>query len=252
MRGTPAARLKPPTPAGSVANVVARLRAVEASAPHGDGVVCFARLYREVTEQVAADLNGHAPEDAAFVSRLDVRFAGLFFSALDAWDREPATAPRAWAPLFEARGRRGVAPLQFALAGMNAHINRDLPVALSTTCAELGLDLDDDSAQHRAYEHVDVLLARVEERLRPGYVTGLLAWLDRLVHRIDRLDDVVAMWNVARARDAAWANGRTLWALRGDPDLAGDFLAALDRGVGLAGRGLLVPAETFLGRLARL
>ena len=252
MRGTPAARLSPPTPAATVVNVVARLREIEASAAHDDGVVCFARLYREVTEAVAADLAGREAESAAFLSRLDVRFAGLFFSALDAWARSPARTPRAWAPLFDARGRGGIAPLQFALAGMNAHINRDLPVALVATCGELGLDLDDDSEQHRAYEHVNVLLGHVEATLKPAYLSGVVAALDRLVHRFHRLDDVVAMWDVARARDAAWANGRALWALRDDTDLAGDFLAALDRSVGLAGRGLLVPADTFLGRLARL
>lgn len=252
MRGTPQARLRPPSPAASVANVVERLREIEASAPPRDGVVCFARLYREVTEAVATELAAHPADSAEFVARLDVRFASLFFSALDAWRREPASAPRAWAPLFAERGRAGIAPLQFALAGMNAHINRDLPVALVSTCGELGLALDDDSPEHRAYEHVDALLARVEERIKPAYLRGPLAALDRLVHRFHRLDDVVAMWDVARARDAAWANGRALWALRGDADLSSDFLAALDRAVGLAGRGLLIPADTFLGRLARL
>ncbi|MBV8256718.1 MAG: hypothetical protein JO073_02765 [Actinobacteria bacterium] len=252
MNVVPATRLRPPAPAATVANVVARLREIEASAPESDGVVCFARLYREVTEAVAADLRGRAIEAPEFVTRLDVRFAGLFFAAVDAWNRSPGAAPRAWAPLFEARACRGIAPLQFALAGMNAHINRDLPVALSATCAELRIAPDEDSAQHDAYEHVNVLLGQVEQRLKPTYLTGLLGALDRLVHRVHRLDDVVAMWDVARARDAAWANGRALWTLRDDGDLADDFLAALDRGVGLAGRGLLVPADTFLGRLARL
>jgi hypothetical protein len=50
------------------------------------------------------------------------------------------------------------------------------------------------------------------------------------------------MWNVSRARDAAWVNGSTLWQLRGEPALAPEFVAALDRSVGLAGRGLLTPA----------
>ena len=39
-----------------VADVVARLRGIEASASASDGIVCFARLYREVTESVAAEL----------------------------------------------------------------------------------------------------------------------------------------------------------------------------------------------------
>ena len=235
-----------------VADVAARLRALEESAPRGDGVACFARLYREVTESVDAELRGRAPADGAFTTLLDVRFAELFFAAADAFTRDPATTPRAWLPLFEARSRRGIAPLQFALAGMNAHINRDLPVALVATCAELGIPLRDDSREHSDFERIDALLAHVERRVKPAYLTGTLAALDRLVHRCGRIDDVAAMWDVARARDAAWANARVLTRLRDDALLAHAFVDTLDRTTGLAGRGLLVPADTALGKLARL
>ena len=241
-------------PAGpaTVADVVARLCAIEASAEPGDGVACFARLYREVTEAVRAELGGEQPARGTFVETLDVRFAGLFFQPLDTYASDPGHTPRAWLPLFAARGRRGVAPLQFALAGMNAHINRDLPVALVTTAAELGVSLDDDSAEHADFEGIDALLAHVEQRIKPAYLTGWLAKVDRLVHRCARIDDVVAMWDVSRARDAAWTNGHALWRLRGEQALADAFLDVLDRTTGLAGRGLLIPADTVLGRLARL
>src|SRR5262249_51789266 len=151
---------------------------------------------------------------------LDVRFAGLFFSALDAYDRDDASTPPAWAPLFAQRSRRGIAPLQFALAGMNAHINRDLPVALVTTCRDLGLELREGSREHADFDRVDALLAQVETRVKGSYLTGWLAWVDRLVHRLQRIDDVVAMWDVDRARDAAWTNARALWALGAEPPLA--------------------------------
>ena len=235
----------------SIADVVERLRAIEASAPASDGVVCFARLYREVTEGVGAELTRRGFADARFLETLDVNFAGLFFSALDVHARDPAHTPSAWVPLFAQRSHRGIAPLQFALAGMNAHINRDLPVALVTTCRELGLDLREGSPEHADYEQVDALLAHVEARVKSAYLTGWLAWVDRLVHRFQRIDDVVAMWDVGRARDAAWINAQALWALGGEPPLAGDYLLALDRMVGLASRGLLIPADTWLLKLGR-
>jgi hypothetical protein len=97
------------------------------------------------------------------------------------------------------------------------------------------------------------VLTTVEAGVRRQFVPGgIWRTLDRLVHRCDRLDDVVAMWDVARARDAAWANGQALWALRGARPVADAYLDALDRMVGLTARGLLVPAETWLQRLARL
>jgi len=231
--------------------VIRRLTTIETSAPSSDGVVCFARLYREVTEGVGAESALRDFADTRFLETLDVRFAGLFFSALESHEREPGRTPPAWAPLFAQRSRRGIAPLQFALAGMNAHINRDLPVALISTCRELNLDLREASPEHADFERVDALLGQVERRVKSSYLTGWLAWVDRLIHRLRRLDDVVAMWDVGRARDAAWTNAQALWALGDEPPLAGDYLLALDRMVGLASRGLLIPADSWLLKLGR-
>jgi hypothetical protein len=239
-------------PPSTVPEVIARLRALESSPSRSDGVACFARLYREVTEGVAAELGRHTFANGRFLERLDVRFANLFFAALDEFDRKPAGAPPAWLPLFTQRAKNGVAPLQFALAGMNAHINRDLPVALVATCRELGIDLRDGSPEQADYLQVNGVLAVVEARVKRSFVTGWLSLADRLVHRFHRLDDVVAMWDIERARDAAWTNGLALWTLRDDADLSASFLLTLDRMVGLASRGLMIPADTALQKLGRL
>jgi hypothetical protein len=237
---------------GSLAEVIARMRSTLGPLPKGDGVACFTRLYLSVTEGVQQRLADFAFADPTFLARLDVIFAGLFFTALDAASAKGEHGmPHAWAPLVEARSGHGIAPLQFALAGMSAHINRDLPVALVTTCTELGIELEEGSPQHRDFEHVNTVLAEVEAQVKAQYLTGVLRTIDRLIHRVDRIDDVVAMWNVSRARDAAWANAQALWALRGQPDVQASYLVALDRTVGLTCRGLLVPADTWLQRVAR-
>jgi hypothetical protein len=235
----------------SVAEVIARMQATLGPLPQGDGVACFVRLYLAVTEGVQQRLSGFVFADPRFLARLDVVFAGLFFSALDATTSDPRHVPHAWAPLVDARAAHGIAPLQFALAGMSAHINRDLPVALVATCKELGVNLDEGSPQHSDFEHVNTVLAAVEAEVKGQYLTGVLRGLDRLIHRADRIDDVVAMWNVGRARDAAWVNAEALWTLRDQPTVAANYLVALDRMVGLTCRGLLVPADTWLQRLSR-
>jgi hypothetical protein len=239
------------TSPGSIAEVIARMEATLEPLPQGDGVACFTRLYLAVTDGVQQRLAGFAFADPRFLARLDVVFADLFFAALDAAASDPGRLPHAWAPLVQARAARRVAPLQFALAGMSAHINRDLPVALVTTCTELGLELEAGSPQHRDFEQVNTVLAAVEAEVKGQYLNGILQSLDRLIHRVDRIDDVVAMWDVGRARDAAWANAEALWALRHQRELSANYLVALDRMVGLTCRGLLVPADTWLQRLAR-
>jgi len=220
----------------TVVDVIARMRAELAGLPKSDGVACFTRLYLEVTEGVQERLAGVTFRDPAFLADLDVTFAGLFFDALG---DEPAKLPRAWAPLVEARSAKGIAPLQFALAGMSAHINRDLPLALVATCRAHGIGLEEGSPQHHDFEQVNGILAAVEQKVKAQYLTGWARFLDHLLRRAGRIDDVVAMWNVARARDAAWANAEALWALRGDAALSAAWLAALDRMVGLTARGLL-------------
>jgi hypothetical protein len=214
------------------------MRGVAACLPKEDGVAAFTRLYLAVTEAVEAQATHGRFRDGPFLARLDVAFAELYFDALRAFLYDRPRLPRAWAPLVESRGRGGILPLQFALAGMNAHINRDLPLALVAVCEERGVEPEDASDVHRDYLDVNRLLAETEARVKPQLVTGPLAFLDR---RLGATDDVLALWNVARARDAAWTNARTLWALRGTPALADEFGRSLDRSVGMAGRGLLRP-----------
>jgi hypothetical protein len=131
-----------------------------------------------------------------------------------------------------------VAPIQFALAGMNAHINHDLCLALVDTCQEFGLVVETDSPQHRDYLRVNEILERVEGEVKERFATGLVGVVDEA---LGRLDDVVAMWSVARGRDAAWTQAQTLAALQATPELSERYLLVLGRMVGLAGRGLLVP-----------
>jgi hypothetical protein len=250
MQPSPASAQPVGSDPSTVAEVVQRLRTLASASPT-DGVSAFARLYLAVTEGVQANLARATFEDPAFLTRLDVVFASLFFDALDAYGRDPASAPHAWAPLFESRSNRRIAPLQFALAGMNAHINRDLPVALVSTCTELRVEPRIDCPEHADFETINGLLAQTEARVKAQFLTGWVRTVDRLLHPFGRLDDVAAIWNVRAARDAAWTNGEALWALRDSPALKDDFVRTLDRTVGFASRGLLVPTQNRLQSLVR-
>ena len=221
-----------------VSGVVSTLQAIVTVLPPTDGVAAFTSLYLAVTEAVGASASALVFEDESFTRALDVTFANLYFDALRDFIAGDRSIPAAWAPLVEARTRTGVFPLQFALAGMNAHINRDLPVALVETCTALGVDLSESSTQHRDFQRIDGVLAQTEALVKGRFITGDLVAVDGA---LGHLDDCVAMWNVERAREAAWTSAETLWALRGVPLLKAKFLLTLDRMVGFAGRGLLCP-----------
>ncbi|MFE9451487.1 DUF5995 family protein [Streptomyces sp. NPDC006739] len=212
--------------------VVSRLRALDAALPERDGVAVFNRVYLTVTEEVGRRLDAGGFPDPRAASALDVRFAERYLTAVDAAaeDRRP---PACWRPLFQLRRHPGVRPLQFALAGINAHIGHDLALAVVDTCRTLGCepaDLEDE------FDRVGDLLGALEERIREDLMPGpdLLQIADPLTH-------LLGSWSLERARDAAWSTARALWALRRLDDVAEEFADRLDAAVGFAGRILLTP-----------
>lgn len=225
----------------TVADVLARLAAIDAALPADDGVKWFNKLYLEVTQHVVAAPGGNwaAP---GFLEELDVVFARRYLAAFDATraggELQVEYRFHAWKPLFEARHQTDIAPVQFALAGMNAHINHDLALAICDACAARRTEPSDDGPEHRDYEAVNGLIAKVEETMKAWMMTGLLKELDR---EFGPVDDVVAVWNVERARDAAWVGAEVLWSLRSLPPLRGAYEATNDRAVGFASRALLAP-----------
>ncbi len=221
-----------------IVEVVALMDTVEGALPAGDGVAAFTHLYRAVTIGVDGTVDPQTFHDGRFIRWLDVVFANLYFRALRASFLGRGLVPKAWAPLLEARERHGVLPLQYALAGMSAHINFDLPVALVETWKALDVEPSRDSPQYEDFTRVNGLLEQTEEEVKRWFLTGIAGVADEA---LGRLDDVIGMWSVSRAREAAWVNGETLWELRRVPALAARYLTTLDRMVGYAGRGLLRP-----------
>jgi len=225
------------TPVSRIDDVRARMQEIDGALPNTDGVACFNKLYLAVTTNVIASEQAGVFSAGPFLTTMDVAFGNLYFAALKQMVAG-AAPPRAWAPLFAARSRRDVAPLQFALAGMNAHINRDLPVALVETFTTLGIEMSRPSLQAADYDRVNDVLVQTEAAVAADYFTPLMKTLDR---DFDGVEDVAANWSVREARAAAWTNGAALWHLRAFTTLARDFVDTLDGIVGFAGRGLLLP-----------
>jgi hypothetical protein len=221
----------------TVAGVLERLREIGLALPADDGAAVFNAMYLEVTERIAAQLGQQVFfEDPAFMADLDVRFAGLWLQAYDA-AVAGGKVPKPWAPLFEERSTTGVWPIQFALAGMNAHIEHDLPLSVVQTCEARGLDAT-DPAVRRDYDRVNDVLATVESAIRRSFLTEVGRRVD---DEVGPLVHLVGAWNIDKARDLAWVAVEVLWATRRLEALSGRYLATLAGSVGLASRCLLTP-----------
>ncbi len=220
----------------SIADVIGRMEKIDASLPRKDGVAYFNRLYLQVTKAVLQASAGTTFQSPSFLDRLDVVFADMYFDA-EATIGTVAPCPVAWRPLIEQRSEPR-APIQFALAGMNAHINHDLALAVVQTCQELSLAPDDDSPQHADYEKVNSILKTVEGQVAGWFDTGLIADVEDVTPK--DVDNALAMWSVVTAREIAWDHAQVIWNLRRMPELERAYTDVLARTTELSGCAMLV------------
>jgi hypothetical protein len=220
--------------ARSIGDVIDQMRRIDAALPAQDGLKWFNLLYLTVTEQVQAEIAATQWSDRAWLERLDVVFANLYFEAIRHSVSDPGRTPHAWRPLLEARRNARPRRLQFALAGMNAHINRDLCRALIQVSPRTYPKRT--SGAYRDYTRVNSVLERAEDRARQFLSTGIIGVADQALGDVD---DVLAMWSVRKAREAAWVNAEVLSQLGKIPLLADRYFEKLDRMTGFASRGLL-------------
>ena len=225
----------------TVDGVIDRLRTIQHSLPAGDGVAVFNGMYLDVTERVAAAIDADDFADAGFMVELDVRFANLWLGAYDAV-ASGGKRPSAWKPLFEERDTAGLLPIQYALAGMNAHIEHDLPLAVVETCRARGTR-PDTPAVRQDYQRVNDVLASVESEIRRSFLTAIGRRVDEEIGPVVHL---VSAWNIDKARDLAWINVETLWTMRGLGLLYRRYVEMLGHTVGMGSRILLTPVARGL------
>jgi len=217
----------------TIADVIECMEDIDALLPANDGLKWFNRLYLTVTREVDLHPPGGAWHSPAWLTRLDVVFAGLYFSAIADFLSGGSVA-ESWSALFEARHRAGVDRIQFALAGMNAHINHDLALALVATDTELNVVPASGSAEFTDYQSVNQLLNAVMPSELTMLATDTLGVLAQDTGKVGRL---LAFWDICRARDLAWDFANHLRTLDGLPrDVA---LSLQDGLTGVVGRAIL-------------
>lgn len=223
----------------TVPGVIDRMREIDAELDPSDGVSVFNRMYLTVTERIEAIIThpdgGTSFADPAAMADLDVRFANHWLTAYDE-DTAGRRVPTPWRPLFEARAG-GRWPIQYALAGMNTHIEHDLAIAVVATCRAGGFEPDD---MHADYETVNEVLAQVEAPIRRSFLTSVGQEVD---DHVGPVAHVVGSWNIDKARDLSWVTAQTIWTLRRVGRLHDRFVEALGATVAMTSRALLLPTR---------
>lgn len=220
-------------------DILVRLPPLHASCPLAD----FNALYLTITSRVLERLYDGSFADPVFLSRLDVEFAARYFDALRLWTESNPGTPQAWSCIFERMRGPDVRPLPAAAAGVNAHINFDLPFALVTTFDHLESEPVDGSDQHRDYLQINEIFAESIPTLRRGY-------LDRWQLIIDTLNGDLDDWYqgelVEYTRGVAWRNAQRIWRVRHDGYARDRERDRLDGTAARLGRLLLSPLGALL------
>ena len=225
------------SPAHSIADVLRTLRTIDATCVDTDGLKWFNWLYLQVTDAVQARAGGGSGgfSRAAWLAELDVQFARLYFSALDA-AISGGSCPGCWSVLFGCRTNVRLARIQFALAGINAHINRDLPDAIVATCKATRTVPLHGTAEYTDYTSVNSTLDTLIDAARKTLHVRLPG--DPLPP-VSQLEDTIAAWKVGAAREAAWVNAEALWNL--PVPLVDSVKDSIDGLTTVVGKTLLIP-----------
>ena len=221
----------------SISDVLRTLQYIGATCADADGLRWFNWLYLQVTQAVEARVAAGGFTDSAWLAQLDVQFARLYFSALRSSLSGEATSA-CWQVLFEGRNNVAIARIQFALAGINAHINHDLPEAIVATCQITGTTPDPRGTHFSDYTALNSTLDSLVESAK---LTLNVRLPGEALPPVSHLEDTIAAWSVSAARESAWQNAEHLWQLRALPSLTASFMDMLDGLTTVIGKALLVP-----------
>ena len=224
-------------PPQSIADVLQVMQTIDATCVDGDGMKWFNWLYSQVTQTVANMVAAGEFKDPAWLSALDVNFAKRFFSALNAY-LTGGNCPGAWGALFAVRENTRIARIQFALAGINAHINYDLPSAILATCTAANMEPQHGTPEYDDYTGLNAPLDNLIDIAKRTLHVRLLG--DPLPP-VSHLEDILAAWGTSAAREQAWNHAQALWHLRDVPLIADGYLDGLDGLTTFGNKALLTP-----------
>lgn len=188
---------------GAVEEVLHVLSSLEdVLAGSGHPAAGFHHLYVATTTKVATRLAAGVFEAPAFICALDARFAVRYLAAVRAM-AIGAEVPRSWRVVLDPRD--GASVLARAAAGINAHINFDLPFALLAALRSLDPSPTafpaETRPEYRDYLQVNEIFYELLPQALDFTVgrVGFLAWLYRLAGVRDDAEELIEL-----ARRLAW------------------------------------------------
>lgn len=201
------------TPFRTLDDVVHGLATLEADfRSRADRRCVFLTLYGIVSSQMRDRVRDRAFADPEWVHRYAVAFANFYRQALEDYDAGRLDAvPKAWRLCFDAARAGAGLVLQDLLLGVNAHVNNDLPFALSTVSID-----PDRELRYRDHAAVNAVLGSVVERATARLAELYAPGLTGMDNCAGQLDELAGLFSLQVARESAWESAVSLANARTD------------------------------------
>ncbi len=229
-RALSALAARKPTTVGEVIEVLDGIATTSAHMSRGanDGIACFSRLYHQITSDVLAAYEaGQLFRCNDFILQLDLAFAQRYLDALRDHLDGGSAAPGCWALLFDRRQEDGIEEWQFAVTGVNAHVNFDLAFALLDVWEDNETPLTTTADQHADYQAINTIFHNRMDQLCEDNEVPWTRW-GRDGGIIDRLGNLVGDLLVLGTRDFAWIQAERWYPHRATPGYRVGPTAVLD------------------------
>jgi Family of unknown function (DUF5995) len=166
----------------------------------------FLQCYLLMTKNVIEAISTQEFNDPAWVDRVMEHFADYYFVALQAYERDPASAPKVWQLAHNAARDPKVSPLQKMLVGINAHVNYDLVLNMAELLRPEWNTYSEQQRLSRYIDHcrINDVIARTVDAVQDQVLDPampIIGVIDKLLGPVDELmlSHLIAHW-----RDSVW------------------------------------------------
>jgi hypothetical protein len=166
----------------------------------------FLSCYLLMTQNMRLAISQGEFIDPAWVDRLVDHFAGYYFTALDAYERDPSLAPPVWQLAHRLAAEPDVLALRKLLLGVNAHINYDLVLSVVDLLAPDWTSLSADRRDERYldYCHVNQIIGCTIDAVQDQVLEPAMPGLDLIDRLLGSLDERLISSLLTAWRENVW------------------------------------------------
>jgi uncharacterized protein DUF5995 len=188
----------------TIRQMTSRFGALASSCDHN---AIFSLTYLRVTQAYREAIDQPFFDNTQFVNYEDTVFAHYYFAAFDAWTAgNVQDVPPAWRIAFDAAAQHKVSAAGDLLLGINAHVQRDLPLVLYSIG---GLTAPDGTSRKPDFDRVNIILNHVMGPLIAEIARRFDPTIDDTSLPMS-LDEVALFQLLVGWREDAWRNAELL------------------------------------------